>query len=198
MIFGRIETVMLSRLDAASKQRVLGYSYRTIDTLPDDLEGLLASHVQAYPAIWTSWGGFRKLALQGDGSVLVEARYSLVAAASSQRNERAQRHGVEGEVGSYQLIQDAAALLMDQTFGLDMSPLELGDCTPIVVAGQAKLKASFFAVNFTTKVEIDPTAAPLIVTPDIGDFATFAVAWDLPPHTGAGDLNDLQTLPQEA
>ncbi|MBI1407298.1 MAG: DUF1834 family protein [Caulobacter sp.] len=198
IVFAAIENAMIARLEAASEAGILGYAIRTVDSLPADLDERLPHYVQQYPAAWTVFNGWRAIEEQGDGTTLVEARYAVVVACANLRNERSQRHGAGGEVGSYQLVADVAALLSQQTFGLPIGHLVLGDCSSLYTSsGQAERKASLYAVNFSSRLVLDPAAPPLIQTPAIGDFETFQVGWDLPPHTGTPDLSDTHTLPQE-
>lgn len=198
-IFGAIENAILARLKAASAADLLGYHYRALESLPDDLDDNLPAAVKDYPAGWTVWKGWAPGEAHGDGTATVTAAFGLVVAAASLRNSRAERFGVEGEVGSYQLVADACGLLMGQSFGLPMSGLELGACRPIGLAkNPASIKASFFLIDFTAQVEIDPVAPGVIETPAVGDFATFAVGWDLPPFTGTADSSQTITLEQDA
>lgn len=200
IVFGAIENGMIDRLEAASQAGVLGYALRTVDSLPSDLDERLPHYVQQYPAAWTIFNGWRVIdSDRGDGSTLVEARYAVAVASANLRNERSQRHGDGGEPGSYQLIADVAGLLAEQTFGLPIGRLVLGDCSPLYTSsGQAERKASLYAVNFSSRLVLDPAAPPLIQTPAIGDFRTFQVGWDLPPHTGAADRTDIIKPPQES
>ncbi|MBI1408123.1 MAG: DUF1834 family protein [Caulobacter sp.] len=200
MIIGAVENGIINRLEAASKADVLGYRLRAVETLPITFEAELAKYLapQQLPAGWVTFGGFKVTAENGDGSVTVLARYSVVVAAGNLRNEKSQRHGAGSQVGSYQLVQDVAGLLMEQTFGLPISGLQLGECTSLFTASaQDDRKASLFMLGFTTSFELAPATPDLIATPGLGDFATFDVGWDLPPFTGAADVADLINLPQE-
>src|SRR5690606_26219066 len=86
------------------------------------------------------------------------------------------------EPGSYQLALDVAGLLAGHSLGLEMTPLELGPCTSLYNGKTIKdRRASLLAVEFRTQFVVE-AAAP--IGDDIGDFSTFHVAWDVPPHGG--------------
>lgn len=200
MSIGLVENAIIARLDAASKGRVLGYSLRTIETLPTDLDDRLATYIQNFPAVWVAFGGWPSATTLGDGEAVVTASFNVIVGASSLRNERAQRHGGgPGEVGSYQMAMDVIALLQGQDFGLPIGELTLGACTPLY-SGQTqdKRKASIFGIKFTTQMSIAPVTPDEITTPTIGDFKTFAVGWDIPPRTGQADLSDEIHPPQDS
>jgi len=199
MIVAQIENAMGARLNAASKLGVLGYSLRAVESLPTDLDEFLSAEIRDFPAAWTVFGGWRKLNDMGGGEVLVEGTFHLVVGASNLRNEKAQRHGgAPGEIGSYQLALDLPALLVAQDFGLPISALKLGACTPLYTGGDRKKRpVSLFAIAFTSEFMLSPRAPAEITVPPIGDFTTFAAGWDIPPHDGQADASSLITFPAE-
>ena len=198
MIFGAVENAIIAHLKAASAADVLGYTLKEVDSLPPDVDSNLPVYVKRFPAAWTVWTGWRHLGQQGDNTDLVEGRFNLVVGATSQRSNKASRHGVVGEVGVYQLAMDLPALLSGQTFGLPISGLAIGDCSALMpAAAEAQMKASLFGIALTCRAEIAANAPFPLVTPAIGDFLKFAVGWDVPPHTGAADQADLIQPPQD-
>lgn len=200
ILVASIETAIIDRIKAASAAKVLGYSIRQVETLPTSFDSELGKFIAPtqLPATWVAWGGWKVVEESGDGSFTVEAPFSVVVAAGNLRNEKAQRHGAAGQVGSYQLVADVTGLLLGQTFGLPIAALKLGACTPLFSgAAQDDRKASLFMVGFSTRFEIAPETAALIETPGLGDFAAFNVGWDVPPHSGQADLTDTLHLPQD-
>lgn len=202
MIIGSIENAMLKRLDGANRLDVLGYTLRKLDSLPVDLDAYLAGEVRDFPAVWTVFGGYKKESALGGGGAIVLATYHLVVAAANLRNERTRRHGGgKGEVGSYQLAMDLPALLVNQDFGLPISALELGDCSPLYTGGdRAKRPVSMFAIAFTTRFRLTPNAPAAITVQPIADFTSFNVEWDIPPHApdGPADASAHLTLNEDA
>lgn len=179
-----VETAILARLQAAGAAGVLGYRYRTLATYPEDFDAHLKERLigQAFPAAWVVFGGWGRPVEEASG-VQVPAVFMLVVAAENLRNEQAQRHGgAAGEVGSYQLLMDAAALLQGQRLGLDMAALEFGPCRsvrPTEAIRQRKL--SVFALELTTVLPISASAFP---APALDDFETFHADWDVRPFGG--------------
>ena len=199
MIVSQIENAIIDRLKAASALGVFGYTLRTVETLPTDLDERLPQDVKTFPAAWVAFGGWPSAETLGDGEAVVQGVFTVIVAASSLRNERHQRHGAgAGEPGSYQLAMDAIGLLQAQDFGLPISELQLGSCTPLYTGQlQDRRKCSLFGIRFGTRFTIAPSMPGVLMVPPIGDFATFAVGWDVPPHAGAADLTDEIPLPQE-
>ncbi|NBB17551.1 DUF1834 family protein [Caulobacter sp. SLTY] len=198
MIAGQVENAVIEHLEAASAANVLGYVLKEVDSLPTDVDANFAAYIRKMPAAWTVWTGWRMLDDLGDGETKVELRFNLVVGASSQRNERAQRHGVEGEVGAYQLALDLPSLIMGQTFGLPISEISIGDCSSLFSPGtQAQLKASLFGIAFSCQAELARFAPYPLVNPAVGRFETFSIGWDIPPHLGEADLGQTITLEQD-
>lgn len=200
MIIAQVENAIIERLSAASRLGVLGYSLRLVETLPTDLDDRLAQYVQSFPAAWVAFGGWPQAVDMGQGEVQAEdALFHVIVGAGSLRNEKAQRHGDgAGEVGSYQLVADVLGLLSGLSFGLPMSGLKPGRCTPLYSgATQDKRKASLFGLAFTSRLDLTTPAALGGYARAIGDFATFNVGWDVSPRDGLADVSDHIQLPQE-
>jgi phage gp37-like protein len=198
MIIAQVENAIIERLSAASRLGVLGYSLREVDTLPTDLDDRLPQYVQNFPAAWVAFGGWPEAIDMGQGDVQADgALFHVVVGASSLRNEKAQRHGgAPGEVGSYQLVADVIGLLNGQSFGLPMSGLKPGRCTPLYSGKtQDSRKVSLFGLAFTARLDLTTPAALGGYARAIGDFSTFDVGWDV--RSGAApDFSDHINLPQ--
>lgn len=180
-MIGPIENAIVARIKAASEANTLGYSLRTIGTYgaefdaeDDDLIQLIKNQ---FPAVWVT---FLDEALQDTGNKYkIVARFAVLCAARSLRNEQARRHGgAAGEIGSYQIMRDIRALLADQDLGLDIDPL-----TPLTVrtlfnGGTQDLKASVLTIEFKTAYYEERGPAPA----GLADFQTFHADWDVPPH----------------
>jgi len=212
-MIGKIEQAVIDHLTAAGKREgLLGYAFRQVESLPLVQDEDLAAQVRAWPAAWTTFSDWRKLEDLSHGGALVALQFHVIVAAQNVRNAAAARLGVragEGgdylEVGSYQLAVDVAGLLMGQDFGLPIrNGLVIGDCKPVFIGSTKGRNLSLFAVAFTAEVELEPNVE--FPDPRIGDFETFNVNWDLPPHgnvTGGlpadatADANTRVTLPTQ-
>lgn len=177
-----VENAILARLKAASERGVLGYEFRTLETYPENFDLYLRNKIggdRAYPAAWVVFGGWREPVDMG-AELQAEASFGVVVAARNVRNETAQRHGATGrEVGSYQLLQDVAALIHGQHLGLEIGRMRLGQCQSIRPTETIlKEQLSVFALEFRTQLPIEVAQMPVR---EIGDFSTFHANWDLPP-----------------
>lgn len=177
-----IENAILDRLKAAGEAGVLGYRFRTLESYPENFDLYLKEKIRGdrpYPAAWVVFGGWREPVDMGS-ELQAEASFGVVVAARNVRNETAQRHGAgDREVGSYQLLQDVAALIHGQHLGLDIGRLRLGQCQSIRPTETIlKEKLSVFALEFRTQLPIEVAQMP---AREIGDFSTFHADWDLPP-----------------
>lgn len=209
-----IENAILARLKAAGHPDtgVLGYRFRHLETYPADFDAWLGEKMAGdqYPAAWVVFGGWRRPSDQGS-ALQAEAVFMVVVAAQSVRNETAQRHGATpAEVGSYQLMLDAAALLHGQRLGLDIGALQLGPCRSVRPTETIlKRKLSLYALEFTTLLPIEVSRFP---DSALDDFATFHADWDVPPignvstdlpapapaeGEGAADASDTLQMEQE-
>ena len=204
-----IENAMLARLRAAGEAEVLGYGYRTLDTYPADFDLYLKEKIKgdrAFPAAWVVFGGWR--APVDDGQLHAPAVFMLIVAAQNLRNETARRHGAgAAEVGSYQLMLDAAGLIHGQHLGLDIGRMELGPCRSVrPTATILERQLSLYALEFTTRLPIKVSGFPAAA---LDDFTTFHADWDLPPignvstelpapAEGEGAADAADTIPLEA
>lgn len=109
-MIGAIEQAILDRLTAASA--VLGYSLRRIATYGGELQNLTAA-VNDFPAVWTVYTGEDAPVRLGPAVLKRRLKIEAIVAVKSARNEKAARHGVTGEAGSYQVVDDLIALLTD-------------------------------------------------------------------------------------
>lgn len=177
-----IETRMLDHLRTAGATGMLGYSFATLDTYPENWDELLSdsSHWKS-PAAWVVFGGVDQAVEQSDGSIRARATFGLVVAAENLRNERASRHGGPRptEPGSYSLMLDAAGLLSGEDLGLDIDRLRFVEARSVRPArALAERKVSMWALLFRTAIPIaklDPDAMPP------GDFRIFHANWDIEP-----------------
>lgn len=177
-MIGAVEIAIQERITAVSKLKVLGYSIRKVDSLPIDIDDRLKEHVSSFPAAWTVFGGFTPVSEMSSGAQLVEATYHVVCGAQNLRNEAAARLGAGSAVGSIQMVEDIIGMLLGNNLGLDIQALKLGACRSLYSGKlQGELKASLFAVAFTTRFTIDPVAYDILADRALGDFALFHVGW---------------------
>ena len=180
-----IENAIIARLRAASDADVLGYRFRTLETYPDNWDEYLKEkgEIRA-PAAWVTNAGWRRVP-SDDGRARIDLTFGVVVMAENARNETATRHGgpIAAEPGSYQLIEDVAALLGGHDLGLDIGGLRIGSLQFVArLAALKERKVSMLALELATEV-----AAPESIQfgpGTIDDFTDFHANWDIPPHGG--------------
>jgi phage gp37-like protein len=179
-VIAAIELAILARLKAM--EPTLGFSWRRLETLPDDWEAYLADKAGELrgPAVWVGFTGWRNAELWSD-QLVVDGSFGLVVASSSSRpDEQANRHGGPNpatEPGSYRLALGAAAMLADQMLGLDLvEPISVGDADPLKRTARMKeLKLSAHAMMLACRF-------PILLAGDDSDAALAAIHanWDVP------------------
>ncbi len=184
-MINEIEDAILERIKAAHDGGHLPYKLKTIETWGGDIGDDLRKIVKSFPAIWVIFAGERK-GKRSRNTQEYHARYNVVVAAQSLRNEKRAR---KGDVGSYQMIKDVKALLDNQKLGLEIAPLTADSATALVNENSSKHMASIYGIEFSTSYWAD-------LIDDAGaldDFSTFHSNWDIPPHGNVGN----ETIPDD-
>ena len=186
-MIGAIENRILARLREASEAGLLGYRYRTLETYPEDWDAYLKEKGPIVaPAAWVTFAGWGQP--EQSNPLRATGQFGLVVMAENARNETATRHGgpVAGEPGSYQLIEDAVALLAGQDLGLEIGGIEIGSLRFVrKLEALNERKVSMLALELRTRFV--PTT-PLLPDDGIGDFTTFHANWDVPAFAELGPL----------
>ncbi len=196
-----IENAMLARLRACEGPGKLGYSFKTLETFPEDWAAYLTAKPEIRcPAAWATFAGAQDLREEDNGTISALGTFFLIVAAQSARNETSSRHGGrEGEPGSYQLAADALVLLNDQDFDLDIDGLSPGRSLQQVQLPEAQRKRglSAIAVEFETRFWLQPLAFEQEVPQP---FTALHANWDLRPF-GSVDADPAEPgvqLPDDA
>jgi phage gp37-like protein len=205
-----IENAVLARLAAFSDAGTLGYTYRDLETYPEDWDKWLTDKqgLVRSPAAWIGFRGWDTPPSDNDAPFRT-GQFWLVLCAENARNETARRHGDPADPaipGVYQLVEDAAALLDGHHLDLAIGGIRVGGCRPVrLPAAMSQKKVAMMAIELSVDFQL---FAPTADQP--GDFATFHVNWDIPGFGGivppigsaAADASDdatdhvqLETLP---
>lgn len=216
-----IELGMIGALRVAGEAGApdgLPYRYRTLETYPADWDEYFREKVNwTAPGAWAVYAGASNMSLLGSGDILVEgAQFGLVVGAENLRGEQETRHGGAGpgEIGSYQLVEDALALLAGNDLGLDIQALQPRAMRLVRPSAlMLERKASLIALQFETSF----TLSPRDLLAEVADFDTLHADWDIPPFgrvdgdldtpgiqlpapadgPGSADASDHLSLPQE-
>jgi hypothetical protein len=125
----------------------------------------------------------------------VPCTFAVLVGARSVRAEPFSRRGLERadgavvEVGSYRLLEDARKLLMNQDFGLPISPLALGQVKTLYNTRLSNLALSVFSQEWHTSYIVQSD------TPADADWLRLMLQYDLvPPGDGIAEASDSITL----
>jgi len=170
-----VELALLEQL----RNPAFGYSYRVLETFPDDLDAYLKNVGNLRtPAAWSSWLDFPNGDDAGDETGWCPtARFVLAVATQNQRNEQDARHGDGALPGSYQLVEDAIRALSGNWLEpLDLvEPVRIISARPTVRTPQMEAqRLSVVALTLQCRVALGSFETAL------GEFRTFHADWDVP------------------
>lgn len=173
-MIGAIEQAIVERIMGASTAGALGYPLATVASYGGELDDL-AMAVRAFPAVWVAFAGERRAEVLGGGEFRHEGIFTLFIGTRSRRGDRAARHGVEGEPGSLQILEDVRAILLGDQLGLAIEPF-----APVQVRSVSQTaQASIYACDLMTRW-VSGSAAGF--DDDAADFLRFHADYDIPPH----------------
>lgn len=182
-MIGAIENAMIEAVESAQNNGALGYTLKKIDTYGGDLSDDINHVIRNFPAVWFIFIGAQKNRSVGRGAFEYILRFNAIVAASSLRNEKISRHGTDGEVGSYQIMEDIIYILAGKSHGLDISELEPGQITPLVNERSNQHLASIYGIEFTTRAVIDTG----LISDSLDDLEIFHSNWDVPVLGNVGE-----------
>lgn len=174
-----IENAIVARIKLASDNDVLGYKLLKVDSYGGELNEEIRHLVRRLPAVWVMFGGAEKVKNYSNFSrTKWLAKFNVICAAKSLRNEKSGRHGAVGNVGSYQIAQDCIQLLAGQVLGLDIDELDPVRVVALFNNRSDKDLASIYSVEFKTGLFLEHGE----MADDLEDFETFHSNWDVPTH----------------
>lgn len=175
-MIGAIENAMIARIEAANASGALGYTLRTVKSYGGQFDGDVDKVVRQFPAVLVAF--LREPLPEAVNNVTYRHKpvFAVMAANRSRRNEASRRKGAgASEVGSFQILKDARALLVGQQLGLEIGHLEPGPVTTLFDGVAKSKQLSILAVEFSTSY-VEQTSEPL----PAHDFATLHADWDIP------------------
>lgn len=211
-MIGAIEAAMINRIREVSDAGLLGYRLKLVEGYGGQFEDdLLREVVNGLPGAFPVYtGGKVARTVCNHREWMMGATFGVLVAAINKRNEGARRTGATpGEVGTYQMAEDIASVLMGQSFGLAITPLMPVGIKPFPLTrgdGQAvSIVAVEFETDYTVTARPDILGAPIPITVPrpsldeafgsaarLADFMTAHVDWDVAPH----DPPDSVPLPE--
>tara|TARA_B100000686_G_scaffold348019_1_gene438074 strand:+ start:495 stop:1100 length:606 start_codon:yes stop_codon:yes gene_type:complete len=180
-MIGQIEQAIIDRIDAANDAGVLGYKLKNVGTWGGDNSDDLRRFIKSFPAVWVIYAG-EAPGRHTSRNQEYTARFNIIVAAQSLRNEKQARRGSIGNVGSYQVLQDVKALILNNRLGLDIQPVKPGRVTPLINEKSDGHLASLYGLEVSVTYRQDQIGE----TDELNDFNSFHVNWDLPAFGNVG------------
>ena len=144
--------------------------------------------IKDFPAVWVIYAG-ETSGKHTSKAQAQNARFNIIVAAKSLRNEKEARRGSTGNVGSYQILKDVKALISNNSLGLEISPIKPKQITPLLNEKSGQHLASLYGIEVTTTYYENQVGD----TTGLDDFSTFHANWDIPPHGNVGVMAFLMT-----
>lgn len=195
-MIAEIERAIASRIKAASNAGVLGYQFNTIAAYADASTDIPTGALDL-PAMWVVYDGEEDPKYMGGGHFAYNPVFLVMVAAEEWHSKTFERRKVDsGKPGSYLLMSDVRALLVNQGFGLAIAPLSPGRVN--TVKNESNL--SVLSMEFHTQYFEEPNWE---FDSDIADFLRFHADYDFPVHgnvepplpTAEADARDDVNLP---
>lgn len=180
-MIAQIEQAIIEKINAAR----LGYALHVASYSGEFEDDDARRAIARFPAAWVSFLS-EAPADRGASKTVYRARFAVMLAARSLRNERAQRHGTQaGDVGLYQIMADVCATLDHEALALDAVTSRLTRARASLLRnGYATRERVAVAVTEWTVDYLTPTRP---ATKAYAPFRRVHVAWDFPPHGNIGD-----------
>ena len=175
-MLAHIENALVSRLQNA--ESFLGYRLNVLCATPFDKP----SQDLSMPAVLVRFIGLETIDSAQRGQSYCRARFCLTGYARNLRNEKQTRHGnpEKNQIGAWQIILDATALLAGQNLGLDMSEFVLDSIRPVETELYAAAGCvAEFSCHFGIAHALEDSAP----------FNTLIINWQPPLLSGADTLS---------
>lgn len=193
-ILSEIEDELVARLRAAFGRRVRAVEHKPARLDEDELARVLTLAPGAFVA-FLDWSPDQRL------PETVRARWGVYVLAANAAGEPARRRGDQVEIGAYEMAVIATAALEEWTAPSAAGAAEVQGCESLFSAAFDRAGRSCFALTLSVPVPL-PRGLEAIEG-ELGPFATFEAAWDIPPHGDVAfppannrDARDRVVLPQ--
>jgi phage gp37-like protein len=189
-ILAQIEDAMIARIKSAQG---LGYTPQ-VASYGGEFDGELPNVIRKFPAFWVVLKniGIPKALGTSRDKWMIPLTFVVLAGARNIRGERETRHGGAGagEVGVYQMLSDAQALLLSQDLGLAIDPFVPGAVHTLYNTKLGGNGLAVFAQEWHTKYVLSAATA----TAQLPDLLSIGMNYFFQPDDGRVDASDTVTL----
>lgn len=190
-MIGKIEDAIVKRIDDISKDKLLGYQFKTVKTFGQMKEDP-QNFINGYPAAWVVFDGTKKVVTQTNVGIQVRGLFYLFVAAKNLRNEKAARSGSDNKAGAYQMGMDMMSIFGNHILIQgETTAIELGNLKPFSVYQADKNNAAIYYLELFVEFAIPFTDPLLDLTSPL---EKIHMNWDLPPNGEVGQT----ALPDDA
>lgn len=202
-MIAEIEDGMIARLKAAFGGQ-LPYRVKTIESYGGQVDigddgRPQASQAFATPAVFVTFARQRQTERMGERTAAQRLSYVIYCVTQNSRNERATRQGDQNNVGSFQLAEDVAQLLVNQTFGVQgIKPAVLDEIEVIFSPGRndGAKAMSMMAVHVHMQYHMQASVSDCIaLIPTETELRSIASGFYLQPDDGVADATAVVQIP---
>ncbi len=188
LVYADIEDAIIARVQAAQTAGALGYRLAHIGSYGGEFDDdTFWTQFRAFPAVWVTIGG-ETVERLGRRARRATVRGAVMVGARSARGERFARRGVQGEPGSYQLLDDGRLLVTGCGRVAECEALEPGRVTTLYNTRVGRDGLSVLALEISTRYVFEvPEPAP----GDAPDITEIALNYRLPPGSSEDKAVDL-------
>lgn len=154
-IYADIEDAIIARVQAAQTAGTLGYRLAHIGSYGGEFDDdTFWNQFRAFPAVWVTIGG-ETVERLGRRARRATVRGAVMVGARSARGERFARRGVQGEPGSYQILDDVRQLVTGFGLVAECEAFEPGRVTTLYNTRVGRDGLSVLALEISTRYDFD-------------------------------------------
>lgn len=160
LIYADIEDAIIGRVQEAQTAGALGYRLAHIGSYGGEFDDdAFWTQFRAFPAVWVTIGG-ETVERLGRRARRATVRGAVMVGARSARGERFARRGVQGEPGSYQILDDVRQLVTGFGLVAECEAFEPGRVTTLYNTRVGRDGLSVLALEISTRYDFEvPEAA---------------------------------------
>lgn len=190
LVYADIEDAIIARVQAAQTAGALGYRLAHIGSYGGEFDDdTFWTQFRSFPAVWVTIGG-ETVERLGRRARRATVRGAVMVGARSARGERFARRGVQGEPGSYQILDDVRQLVTGAGLVAECEAFEPGRVTTLYNTRVGRDGLSVLALEISTRYDFEvPEPAP--APDDAPDITEIALKYRLQPGDTVDDARDL-------